>query len=1508
MAALTNTQISVTYVGLLKTSANTVLSATAQQITDGSGNNTIMYLSTAGVGIGGSPTAGKELDVTGNVLITGDLQVDNININGNTISATSGVVTLQDGTIATTQSQSDNSTKVATTAYVDAAVTAEDLDFAGDSGTGAVDLDSQTFTIAGTSNEIETSASGQTLTIGLPDDVTIGNDLTVTTDLDVGGLITVGTNNTILQNDKLIFKSTTGAAIGHNTAGTAIQFFTTNTTALDTLALTISGANATVSGNLSVSGTGSFTGQVTIPATPSASTDAASKGYVDSQVGANNELSEVLANGNTTGGTDIAVSSGDNITFADSSQAIFGAGSDLKIFSDGSGGYIRGLTAIQSQDGTDDFLSTAANAGVSLFYNNSKKFETTSAGVTVTGDVLIGTSTTTPSTHYNNLVIEDVAGNNVGISLISGTGNNTALYFGDSDDTDIGQIKYSHSSNDMFFVTNATTALTIDSSQNATFAGTISSGAITSSASITASGNSNSFGNTTITALSATSGTFSGSVTAAGNSNSFGATTFSGTISSGDITIEDTNPNLTLSDTSTTNLIHEIKSSSDNLRFSADTNNVDAGTKIEFYTDGVERLEIEDDGQVNIISAGTVTNPCLTIGDDVNTGIWRPASDTFAISTGGNERMRISSNGSIYNSTSNPVYENTYYGHDAGRSITSGTSNTFLGSEAGEDNTSGAANTFVGAIAGYETTTGSHNTALGYFAFKSNVSGGSNVALGSNSLKNNTSGIRNIAIGYDALASYTTGQSAIAIGFNAGYSLVSATGQIAIGQDALYTNSGGVTNTSIGHRSLTNATSNYNTAFGYETGLNTTTGSSNTFIGLQTGYHNSTGSNLVAIGESAGFRFTTGSNNVGIGSQVGTANNVTGDNNTSVGHSSGRYLNTGNSNSFFGAYAGENTSTGTHNTFIGLTAGQSNTSGVYNTIVGASAGDAITNGSRNTLMGYTAGGAITTASDNVVIGSAAGANISTGNYNTIVGKDSGNAVTNGQYNTTLGYQSALRITGGNQHVCIGYLAGQSLVTGNYSVLVGAGAGNSFTQTGMTAIGFNAGYGRDSTGYETFVGYQSGYNSGTGGANVGVGFRALFSNTSSDSNTAIGYSALQNQSTGVANTAIGRSAGLNHTTGGSNVFLGAYSSISSTTAQSNIAIGYSALRNNQTASINIAIGYEAMYHNTGGVYNVVIGYQALYYNPSNSHNVMVGLYAGHHARGERNTYMGSEVGFGASNTSTGNNNSLYGFQAGYNLTTGSTNTLLGYQSGYYMSTGYENTALGKSALGACSTGAGNIGIGVSAGYNMGSGGSNIAIGYAAMNGTSAISGTHNTVVGDAAGYYLSSGGNNLLLGKNAGRSTSPSGQLSTHSNIVCLGDNSITDLYCADTTISSSDARDKTDIEDFNIGLDFVTQLQPKTYKWDKRAWYINPDNEDEDLLDVVPDGSKKAERVNVGMLAQDVLELEKQYGYGNDRNDMLFVGQTPDEKSYGLKYERLVPVLINAIKELKQEIEILKSK
>ena len=56
-----------------------------------------------------------------------------------------------------------------------------------------------------------------------------------------------------------------------------------------------------------------FSGQVTLPLSPVDSTDAVNKGYVDNLVGGSDTLAEVLSNGNTTGGTDIVVSSTDQI-------------------------------------------------------------------------------------------------------------------------------------------------------------------------------------------------------------------------------------------------------------------------------------------------------------------------------------------------------------------------------------------------------------------------------------------------------------------------------------------------------------------------------------------------------------------------------------------------------------------------------------------------------------------------------------------------------------------------------------------------------------------------------------------------------------------------------------------------------------------------------------------------------------------------------------------------------------------------------------------------------------------------------------------------------------------------------------------------------------------------------------------------------------------------------------------------------------------------------------------
>ena len=103
---------------------------------------------------------------------------------------------------------SDNDTSIPTTAavkdYIDTNVTAQDLDGAGDSGTFAVDLDSQSLSILGTANEIETSASGQTLTIGLPDSVTVTSNLTVGGNLIVSGTTTTVNTTQLEVEDNLI--------------------------------------------------------------------------------------------------------------------------------------------------------------------------------------------------------------------------------------------------------------------------------------------------------------------------------------------------------------------------------------------------------------------------------------------------------------------------------------------------------------------------------------------------------------------------------------------------------------------------------------------------------------------------------------------------------------------------------------------------------------------------------------------------------------------------------------------------------------------------------------------------------------------------------------------------------------------------------------------------------------------------------------------------------------------------------------------------------------------------------------------------------------------------------------------------------------------------------------------------------------------------------------------------------------------------------------------------------
>ena len=117
-------------------------------------------------------------------------------------------VTLPDGSIATTQPFADSSQKIATTAFVQQEITGQDLDFSGTTGTGAVDLDSQTLAITGTALQISTNAAAQGLAIALTPSVTIAGTYTGATFAgDLLGTIntaTTGVTQAPLNNSTLI--------------------------------------------------------------------------------------------------------------------------------------------------------------------------------------------------------------------------------------------------------------------------------------------------------------------------------------------------------------------------------------------------------------------------------------------------------------------------------------------------------------------------------------------------------------------------------------------------------------------------------------------------------------------------------------------------------------------------------------------------------------------------------------------------------------------------------------------------------------------------------------------------------------------------------------------------------------------------------------------------------------------------------------------------------------------------------------------------------------------------------------------------------------------------------------------------------------------------------------------------------------------------------------------------------------------------------------------------------
>jgi hypothetical protein len=319
--------------------------------------------------------------------------------------------------------------------------------------------------------------------------------------------------------------------------------------------------------------------------------------------------------------------------------------------------------------------------------------------------------------------------------------------------------------------------------------------------------------------------------------------------------------------------------------------------------------------------------------------------------------------------------------------------------------------------------------------------------------------------------------------------------------------------------------------------------------------------------------------------------------------------------------------------------------------------------------------------------------------------------------------------------------------------------------------------------------------------------------------------------------------------------------------SNVAIGKSALGISTDIQHCVAIGEEALSlypHDTVTVGSIAIGYRALKEYTSLRTN----------------------------GTFSGGNNIAIGENALMECLCSSANIAIGdnalkelnkNRKSHLTVNGIRNIAVGTHCM---------TGNGVDAFF----GSMNTAIGwYCAQNIQSNAS--YNTLLGTAAGQSVQTGDNNLCLGYGAGGLSSPSGKIDTEDNRIVLGNNSITNSYIKVDWTVTSDKRDKTDIESFTHGLSWINKLNPVTYRWDMRSNYE----------DGLPDGSKKESKLNVGLIAQEELEVEKEHGYANTSDDMLISHINPGG-SYGMQYSKLVPVLINAVKELSAKNDALEAR
>jgi hypothetical protein len=249
--------------------------------------------------------------------------------------------------------------------------------------------------------------------------------------------------------------------------------------------------------------------------------------------------------------------------------------------------------------------------------------------------------------------------------------------------------------------------------------------------------------------------------------------------------------------------------------------------------------------------------------------------------------------------------------------------------------------------------------------------------------------------------------------------------------------------------------------------------------------------------------------------------------------------------------------------------------------------------------------------------------------------------------------------------------------------------------------------------------------------------------------------------------------------------------------------------------------------------------------------------------------------------TGSQNTAIGVNALYNNTTTSYNTAVGQNALTNNRNGEHNVAVGRSSLSAVfNDGSFNVALGSSSLLANTTGNNNTAVGGYSLSANT--SGSYNTGVGYLASCGSTGSGNISIGPLNSSGTNAPAFAITTESNRISMGSTGVTNAYIQVAWTVVSDARDKTNFAPVPHGLDFVNKLSPTAYQF--------KESRESD----VPTGI-----VRYGFKAQDILELEGD-------TSVIIDNENPDKLRFNS--DSLIPVLVNAIKELTARLETLENK